>query len=273
MDVTRSCLRTLGSGWLAVVIVLASTHGRADLTQAKPIPEAVWDTAQSGLCTAAVAQAEKRYALPAGLLGTIAKVESGRPITSLGDVRPWPWTIDADGQGFFFESKAAAVAWANLALARGAGLMDVGCMQVDLQMHKSAFRSLEDAFDPVVNVDFAARYLRHLVDDESAGDWNLAVGLYHSHTPRLADAYRARVATVGAGIVTGIGAPQPLYLRTIRRGALRLALAGGHVLVINVNRQPSTRPRRHLTSCEVAAILGYDLSAQARAAACRTAAR
>ena len=28
---------------------------------------------------------------------TIAQAESGRPISSLAEIRPWPWTIDADG--------------------------------------------------------------------------------------------------------------------------------------------------------------------------------
>ena len=82
------------------------------LEMAKPAPaQPSWAEQQSGLCTAAVRDAEERYHLPGGLLGTIAKVESGRPVTAMNDVRAWPWTIDADGAGYFFESKAAAVTW------------------------------------------------------------------------------------------------------------------------------------------------------------------
>jgi hypothetical protein len=128
-------------------------------------------------------------------------------------------------------------------------------MQVDLPMHPGAFRSLDEAFDPVANADYAARYLRSL-RDEAHGDWNVAVGLYHSHTPDLANEYRNRVAAVGAGIITGIGGPEPLYARAIRQGTLRLALAGGGMLMINLNRQPHTRGHKAMSRCQVAAILG-----------------
>ncbi|MBV9757641.1 MAG: transglycosylase SLT domain-containing protein [Alphaproteobacteria bacterium] len=263
---------------LAIVPALAGNipteqRGVAD-SAAKPAPEAnatkppgSWAEQQSALCTAAVHDAEARYPVPGGLLGTIAKVESGRPITAMADVRAWPWTIDADGRGYFFESKAAAVAWAKLALARGAvNFMDVGCMQVDLQMHPGAFRSVDDAFDPAANVDYGARYLQRLHDADANGNWYVAVGLYHSHTPLLAAAYRDRVAAVGAGIVTGFGAPEPLYMRALRAGTLRLALAGGGVMVLHINRQPALHAHPRLSACQLVAFLGADLPPRAQAA-------
>jgi hypothetical protein len=243
------------------------------LGAAKPAaPPPSWAEQQSGLCSAAVHDVEKHYSLPAGLLGTIAKVESGRPISAMTDVRAWPWTIDADGRGYFFESKAAAVAWARQALAHGVAFMDVGCMQVDLQMHQGAFRSLEDAFDPATNVDYGAHYLQRLHDGDAGGNWNVAVGLYHSHTPYLAAIYRDRVAAVGAGILSGIGGPEPLYMRALRQGTLRLALAGGGVMVLHINRQPSRRPHPRLSACQLVAFLGADLPPRAQAAhrGCRT---
>lgn len=234
-----------------------------------PVPALSWAEQQSGLCAAAVRDAEARYPLPPGLLGTIAKVESGRPVTAMKDVRAWPWTIDADGRGYFFESKAAAVVWAQQALARGVSFMDVGCMQVDLQMHPGAFRSLDEAFDPAHNVDYGAHYLQRLHDGDAAGNWYVAVGLYHSHTPDLAAAYRDRVAAVGRGIVTGFGAPEPLYMRALRQGTLRLALAGGGVMIIKI-RQPSSHPHPRMTACQVVAFLGSDLPARAQRRPCKS---
>jgi broad specificity phosphatase PhoE len=35
---------------------------------------------------------------------------------------------------------------------------------------------------------------------EVGGDWNVATGLYHSHTPELAAAFRNRVAEVGRSV-------------------------------------------------------------------------
>lgn len=223
---------------------------------------------QAAQCTTAIHDAEGRHGLPPGLLGAIAKTESGRPISSLGDVRAWPWTIDADGQGLFFESKAAAVAWAKQGLDRGVKFMDIGCMQVNLQMHPGAFHSIEDAFDPAANTEYAAHYLRQL-QAEAGGNWNVAVGLYHSHTPDLAAAYRERVAQVGAGIVTGIGGPEPLYMRAIRQGTLHLALAGGGMLVINLNRQPHATRHHDQSPCQVASMLRPLLASPARVKGCR----
>ncbi|MDB5404892.1 MAG: Transglycosylase family protein [Rhodopila sp.] len=231
------------------------------LTAAAPPPN--WLAGQSALCRTAIAAAETKYQLPPNLLGSIAKVESGRPIASLGQVEPWPWTIDADGQGLFLDSRAAAVAWAQQGLKRGVQFMDIGCMQVDWQLHPGGFKSLDQAFDPMANVDYAARYLRSLYD-EAHGDWNVAVGRYHSHTVDLAEDYRYRVAAVGAGILTGIGGPKPLFERIIRQGAIRMAMAGGGVLVINVHRQPRARPGKALSRCQVARELAPLLSSRVR---------
>ncbi len=235
-------------------------------------PPPAWDVAQAALCTAAVQEAERHHTLPPNLLGAIAKVESGRPIATTRDVRAWPWTINADGAGLFFDSREAAVAWAKQGLANGVHLMDVGCMQVNLQFHPNAFRSLEEAFDPTANAAYAAGFLQQLAN-ETNGDWNLATGYYHSHTPDLAAAYRNRVAEVGAGILTGIGGPEPLYMRALRQGTLHLALAGGGVLVINTHRQPSARPQRQRSACEVAALLAPLLHSPPRVNGCRIAAR
>ncbi len=235
----------------------------------RPAAADSWLVAQSALCTAAVAAAEAKHGLPPGLLGTIAKVESGRPITGLGDVRAWPWTIDADGQGLFLDSKAAAVAWVQQAQSSGQHrFIDAGCLQVDLPLHPGAFRSLDEAFDPDANADYAARYLRSLYD-EAHGDWNVAVGLYHSHTPDLAADYRNRVAAVGSGILTGIGAPEPLYARAIRQGTLRLALAGGGMLLVNLNRQPHPRSRKPMSRCQVAAVLDPLLTSRVKGCGAR----
>jgi hypothetical protein len=233
------------------------------LTAAAPPPAADWLVSQSALCTAAIQAAEKAYDLPPHLLGSISKVESGRPIAGMGDVRAWPWTINADGQGLFLDSKAAAVAWAQQGLGRGIHFIDLGCMQVDWQMHPGAFRSVEEAFDPATNAMYAARYLRAL-HDEAHGDWNVAVGWYHSHTEDLAADYRNRVAEVGAGILTGIGGPEPLYRRAMRQGTLRLAMAGGGVLLINVRRQPRARPGRRLSSCQIASVIGPFMARRVR---------
>jgi len=189
---------------------------------------------------------------------------------SLLDVRAWPWTIDADGTGLFLDSKPAAVAWVKTQLSRHS-FIDVGCMQVDLKYHPDAFASLEQAFDPAMNTDYAARLLIQLYTGEGGRSWDVAVGLYHSHAVQLAAAYRDRVAMIGADIQHGTLTGVPLYVRAIRQGTLQLPLVGGRVATINVHRQPARRTRHPYSVCQIEQILGTYLNGARRAAACEKA--
>ncbi|MGE0226088.1 MAG: transglycosylase SLT domain-containing protein [Acetobacteraceae bacterium] len=231
-----------------------------DLPSAAASPALASPADPSALCRDAVQQAEQRYKTPPGLLMAIARAESGRALAS-GEVQPWPWAANIGGTGAYFESREAAVLAVRQAIAASAGYIDTGCMQVNLQFHPKAFRSLEEAFDPVANADYAARFLVSL-RDAAAGNWFIAVGMYHSRSPDLAQLYRQRVTMAGTAI------------RSAGSGKVRITLGNGKVMVINVNRQPA-RVRRHRSACDVAQILGHYLAASARARACpgRTAAR
>jgi len=76
-------------------------------------------------------------------------------------------------------------------LDRNVGLVDVGCLQVDLYHHPHAFKSLRAAFDPAANADYAARHLVGLL--EQTGSWTAAAAAYHSGDATLGDPYLARV--------------------------------------------------------------------------------
>lgn len=202
----------------------------------------------SSLCLAAIPAAERHYDTPPGLLAVMSKVESGRASPS-GALQPWPWTVDADGEGVFFATKEQAVAWSRQALDFGSvTFLDVGCMQVDLRMHPHAFATLDEAFDPAANTEYGARFLRELHDGIAGGNWFTAIGFYHSQTPVLAALYREQVAAVGAGL-------PPPRMPSGHLAMMRLDLVGGGVLRINVNHQPA-RVHRHLSACQIAAILG-----------------
>ncbi len=163
-------------------------------------------------CRAAIATAEREFAIPAGLMAAIGRVESGRSGAD-GRVTPWPWSIDADGSGRVFDSKLAAIAAVRSLQAAGTRSIDVGCMQVNLLHHPDAFASLDAAFDPVANAAFAARLLRQLY--ATTGSWPEAAALYHSATPALAAEYRRKVmaawpaelAATGNAAPAGPGAP------------------------------------------------------------------
>ncbi len=148
--------------------------------------------APGALCRAAIIAAERAGALPAQLLSAIGRVESGRRDPASGVLAPWPWTINAEGQGSFYDTKEQAIAAARGLQARGVRSIDVGCMQVNLMHHPDAFASLEQAFDPSANAAYAARFLTDL--HAQTNDWSRAAALYHSATPELAAAYQTKVA-------------------------------------------------------------------------------
>jgi hypothetical protein len=94
--------------------------------------------------------------------------------------------------GSFFPDRAAALAAVRALQGAGVRSIDVGCMQINLRHHPDAFSSLEEAFDPLANARYAARFLTTL--QATRNDWMRSAGHYHSQTPDLAEAYRARVA-------------------------------------------------------------------------------
>jgi hypothetical protein len=167
------------------LLALAVLPGGA--AQGSPLP----GLDPAGQCRAAIRAAERERNLPPQLLQAIARVESGRRDPATGAVMPWPWTINAEGRGRFFPTPEEAIAHVRQLQARGVRLIDVGCMQINLHHHPSAFASLEEAFDPMANARYAARFLAEL--HASRGDWTRAAANYHSNTPELAEAYRQRV--------------------------------------------------------------------------------
>ena len=168
------------------------------------------------LCRAAIAQAEQEAGLPAGLMQAIGRVESGRRNPETGAFGPWPWVINAEGQGRFFPDAPAAIAAVREMHARGVRIIDVGCMQINLHHHPQAFPGLEEAFDPVANARYAASFLTRL--NETRRDWALTAGHYHSQTPERAEAYRARVLAAWPEETARLGRDPPGPVLAMLRG-------------------------------------------------------
>ena len=69
--------------------------------------------------------------------------------------------------------------------------IDVGCFQINLRSHPAAFSDLEQAFDPVANAQYAAKFLASL--HARLGNWQDAVAAYHSATPERGIPYQQAV--------------------------------------------------------------------------------
>jgi|GEM_PF-1152043 soluble lytic murein transglycosylase-like protein len=127
------------------------------------------EEAEPNACRIAIRAAEVRYDLPSDLLLAMGMVESGLN----------PFAINIAGR----PAQPDNVAEAELLLVDVDGKhyrdMTIGCMQLHARWHKANFGNRpERMLDAAANVDYAARYLRHLYEQE--GSWRVAVGRYNA---------------------------------------------------------------------------------------------
>lgn len=153
-------------------------------------------TATEALCDIAANRAAAASDVPLDVLRAITRTETGR--TRNGVFAPWPWTVNMEGKGVWFDSRAEAVAYAQEHFDRGARSFDMGCFQVNYRWHGQHFSDLEAMMDPFESARYAARFLAELHAD--SGDWDIAAGHYHSRLPKFADRYRARYRALRADL-------------------------------------------------------------------------
>ena len=148
------------------------------------------------ICERAIAAGAAKVGVPREVLHAISLTETGRP--DGGRLRPWPWAINREGQGYWFRSREEALGFARASLAAGRDSFDVGCFQVNYHWHGHNFPSLEAMFDPEVGAAYAARFLQGLYLER--GDWRAAAGAYHSQSPDRASVYRTRFERILDGL-------------------------------------------------------------------------
>jgi hypothetical protein len=178
-----------------------------------------------GMCEAAARDAAAETGVPLKVLEAIALAESGRDYG--GTRRPWPWTVNFGGPGFWYDSSEEAQLAISERQAVGTTNFDVGCFQINHRWHGDAFETMAQMFDPAANARYAARFLLQLYQE--TGSWPDAAAAYHSRTPEHADAYRERFLALQDGLDdAGTGSSEPTLirqnlfplLRTGARGAL-----------------------------------------------------
>jgi hypothetical protein len=206
-------------------VVLAATAllviGAAARAERPAPPASKPSPSPSQLCRQAIQAAEAEQKLPGGLLHAIGTVEAGRPDPAGKGVTAWPWTINAEGQGRYFDSKEEAIAAVEALQARGIRVIDVGCLQVNLYHHPQAFPDLGTAFDPAANARYAALFLKRLYGQTKS--WEQAAANYHSATPERGEAYRQLVMAAWPAMAAKLAEER-------RREALVTAWSNGKVV-------------------------------------------
>ena len=137
---------------------------------ATPLP--VLAQPASNPCEAQMQGAAQRYSIPLAVFYAVGLLETG------GRDGLRPYTMNIEGRASFNATLPEALAAFEAARARGAKLIDIGCMQINYRWHGEHFSSVSEMFDPAHNVDYAARFLRDLRARE--GSWTLAVARYNA---------------------------------------------------------------------------------------------
>ncbi|MBE1285499.1 MAG: transglycosylase SLT domain-containing protein [Rhodobacteraceae bacterium] len=140
-------------------------------------------------CDIAAVHAGRMHNVPLDVLRAVTRVETGRT-AGTPDLQPWPWTVNMEGAGHWFDSRDEAKSFVFKHFKRGARSFDVGCFQINYKWHGHAFVSFDDMFDPQKNAAYAALFLKSL--HQEFGNWRDAVGAFHSRSPQYADIYTAR---------------------------------------------------------------------------------
>lgn len=188
--------------------------------------------ARADVCEAAALRAADAYGVPRAVMRAVLRVETGWGRGAAR--RGWPWSANADGRGFRFDSLEEAMAFATGPVARAAGNVDLGCFQISRRWHGEAFSGPREMLDPERNALYAAHLLRG--HHGRLGDWTRAAGAYHSATEVHAVRYRGRfreelAALDGAPVPEDLPrlavaptAPEPVAHR--RAGPILTRLAG-----------------------------------------------
>jgi hypothetical protein len=176
-----------------------------------------WDA-----CSRAAEAAAKAADIPREWMHAIALAESGRG--SGRDRTAWPWTVNDQGKGIWFDRKGDAVRHVEQRLAAGREMIDVGCFQINWRWHGQAFPSVEAAFDPQQNARYAAKFLREL----------FAATVYRSTIMRHRTGLKRRF---GCSVFGRVGCLQAGGGRGVRSAIVRYRCAG-------IPAAPAVAPRR-----------------------------
>ncbi len=134
--------------------------------------------------------------VPVNVLLAITRTETGRK--SGGKLAPWPWTVNMEGKGVWFDSYEEALNYVKSHHKAGARSFDVGCFQLNYRWHGQHFTDIEHMFDPTANARYAADFLSRLYSETNS--WDDAAAAYHSRTPKYADKYKARFKRIMANL-------------------------------------------------------------------------
>lgn len=175
--------------FFAVMVLISISYGPVNAKN---------DSRISSLCDLAAHTAAREFEIPVDVLLAITRTETGR--VGLKGLRPWPWTVNMEGTGYWFSNRTDALKFTIDRQQNGATSFDVGCFQINYKWHGKFFNSVDDMFEPILNARYAAHFLEQLFLE--FGSWSNAAGAFHSRTPSRAESYTVRFDTIRLNVNT-----------------------------------------------------------------------
>jgi len=151
----------------------------------------------AGVCEREIARAAERYDVPIPILYAVGLTETGYK----GSLQPY--ALNIEGKDYVATDLRDGLRAFREAQARGARLIDIGCMQMNHYWHGKEFNSLEEMFDPRRNVERAAAFLKELRQRE--GNWTTAVARYNASPKNTAAGHRYTCRVIRNLVNAGIG--------------------------------------------------------------------
>lgn len=186
-------------------------------------------------CDQAARHISSETEVPLDILRAITRTETGRGKGK--SIRPWPWTVNMQGKGVWFDTEDQARVFVFQHFKKGARSFDVGCFQINYRWHHKGFNSIEEMFDPILNARYAASFLTKL--NAELGSWEKAVGAYHSRTREYAEQYLARYEEIRENLPKSkssqLSKPAKISAPIRNRGSLAL-LSSSNIRSIFENR-------------------------------------
>jgi soluble lytic murein transglycosylase-like protein len=150
-------------------------------------------------CERVIADAAQKYQIPLAVFYAVGLNESGGAGGRLA-----PYAMNIDGHPSISTNLAQALQNFYMARARGAKMIDIGCMQINQHFHGAHFGSIEEMFDPSNNIDYAAHFLRDLKQREKT--WTMAVARYNAGPDNDPAQKRYVCAVIQKMVASGFGA-------------------------------------------------------------------
>jgi hypothetical protein len=112
------------------------------------------------------------------LLYAVAIAESQKYFAG-GFIRPWPWAVNVDGKGHYFDTRSEAETFVDELIKSGKTNMDIGPLQVNTYWHGHRVGNPKDLFSLSTAVTVASNILQEAMNS-SPKDPELGIGRYHT---------------------------------------------------------------------------------------------